>query len=280
MAEIGNRKDIPIEVDLLRHMVVNAIRNQKQKFGKEYGDIVIACDSKKYWRKQHFPYYKANRKKSREESGFDWQLIFDTITLIKQELRSFFPYRVIEVEGAEADDVIASLVEWSTNNEVKEGTLFSEPSPILIISGDHDFIQLQKHKHVSQYSPVQKKFIKPDTTPEKYVLEHIIRGDKGDGVPNVLSSDDCIVTGERQKKIMSVKLEQWVNDPSTMPTDDEFKRNFHRNKTLVDLSQIPLELKTQIINTFESTPKGDKSKLLDYFIKNRMKLMMEHVSEF
>lgn len=280
MAEIGNRKDIPIEVDLLRHMVVNAIRNQKQKFGKEYGDIVIACDSKKYWRKQHFPYYKANRKKSREESGFDWQLIFDTITLIKQELRSFFPYRVIEVEGAEADDVIASLVEWSTNNEVKEGALFSEPSPILIISGDHDFIQLQKHKHVSQYSPVQKKFIKPDTTPEKYVLEHIIRGDKGDGVPNVLSSDDCIVTGERQKKIMSVKLEQWVNDPSTMPTDDEFKRNFHRNKTLVDLSQIPLELKTQIINTFESTPKGDKSKLLDYFIKNRMKLMMEHVSEF
>lgn len=280
MAEIGSRTDIPIEVDLLRHMVVNTIRAHKQKFGRDYGDIVIACDSKKYWRKQHFPYYKANRKKAREESGFDWPLIFDTITLIKEELRTFFPYQVIEVEGAEADDIIATLVEWSTDNEVKEGSLFNEPSPVLIVSGDHDFIQLQRHKHVSQYSPIHKKFIKPETTPEKYVIEHIIKGDKGDGVPNVLSADDCIIKGERQKKIMSTKLEQWVNDPSTMPTDVQFQRNYHRNKTLVDLTQIPDSVKTEIINTFESTPKGDKSKLLDYFIKNRMKMMMEHIGEF
>lgn len=280
MAEIGSRTDVEIDVNLLRHMVINTIRSHRQKFTREYGEVVIACDSKKYWRKQHFPYYKANRKKAREESGFNWPLIFDTINLIKEELRTFFPYKVIEVEGAEADDVIATLVEWSVENDTAEGTLFSEPAPLLIISGDHDFIQLQKYSHVKQYSPIQKKFVKPETTPEKYIIEHIIRGDKGDGVPNVLSSDDCIINGERQKKIITTKLEQWVNDPSTMPTDTVFQRNYHRNKTLVDLSCIPENIKTSIINTFTSLESGNKSKLLDYFIANRMKMMVEHLEEF
>lgn len=275
MAEIGNRKDITIDVDLLRHMVINTIRSHKVKFGNEYGKIVIACDSKKYWRKQHFPYYKANRKKAREESGLDWSAIFDAINLIKEEIRQFFPYRVIEIEGAEADDVIATLVEWSA-----VGSLFVEPNPVLIISGDHDFIQLQKYKHVKQFSPVHKKFIKPETTTDRYVLEHIIKGDRGDGVPNVLSSDDSIISGERQKKIMTAKLEQWVNDPSTMPTDSQFQRNFYRNKLMVDFDSIPVDIKKQIINNFEDIPSGDKSKLLDYFIGHRMKMMIELLSDF
>lgn len=280
MAEIGGRKDVDIEVSLLRHMIVNAIRSHKLKFGREYGKVVIACDSKKYWRKQYFPYYKGNRKKNREDSGFNWPLIFDTINILKEELRAFFPYQVIEVEGAEADDIIATLAEWSEKNDVDEGALFAEPRPMLIISGDHDFIQLQKFKHIKQYSPIHKKFLRPETTPEKYVLEHIIRGDTGDGVPNVLTKDDAIINGIRQSKIMSKKLEEWINDPSTMPTDVVFQRNYHRNKTLVDFACIPEEIKTSIINTFESTPPGDKSKLLNYFITNRMKQMMEHLEEF
>lgn len=281
MAEIGSRKDIEIEVDLLRHMVVNSIRSHKLKFGREYGEVVIACDSKKrYWRKEVFPYYKANRKKAREESGFDWPLIFDTINLIKKELKENFPYKVIEVDGAEADDIIASLVEWSAENDYREGTLVPEPAPLLIISGDHDFIQLQRFNHVRQYSPTQKKFITPERSPKDYIIEHIIKGDKGDGVPNVLSSDDVIINGERQKKIMSSKLEQWISDPSTMPTDVIFQRNYSRNKTLVDFSCIPVNIKREIINTFESTPFGDKSKLLNYFIANKMKIMLEHIGEF
>ena len=280
MAEIGSRNDVEIEVNLLRHMVMNTLRSHKQKFGREYGEIVIACDSKRYWRKQQFPYYKANRKKAREDSGFNWPLIFDTINLIKEEIKSFLPYRVIEVEGAEADDIIATLIEWSVDNDIKEGALFSEPNPWLIISGDHDFIQLQKYNHVKQYSPIHKKFIKPESTPQEYILEHIIKGDKGDGVPNVLTSDDAIINGERQRPISSKKLEQWVKDPSTMPTDVVFQRNFHRNRMLVDFQSIPKDIKEQIINTFTDTPSGDRSKLLDYFITNRMKMMMEHIGEF
>lgn len=280
MAEIGNRKDIDIEVDLIRHMVLNSIRSYKVKFGREYGDIVIACDSKKYWRKEQFKYYKANRKKAREESGYNWPLIFDTINLIKSELTQFFPYKVIEIEGAEADDVIATLAKWSADNDFKEGTLVPEPNPLLIVSGDHDFIQLQQYRHVKQYSPIHKKFIKAESSPSAYILEHIIRGDKGDGVPNVLSSDDSIVNGERQKKIMTTKMEQWIKDPSSMPQDDTFKRNFARNKMLVDLSQIPSNISEEIINTFVNLPNKDKSQLLNYFISNRMKMMMEHIGEF
>lgn len=280
MAEIGNRRDVEIEVNLLRHMVVNTIRSHKVKFGRDFGEVVIACDNKKYWRKTCFPYYKANRKKAREESGLDWSLIFDTINTIKEELRQFFPYRVMEIEGAEADDIIATLAEWSFENDHKEGTLVPEPNPFLIISGDHDFIQLQKYKNVSQYSPIHKKFIKSELTPEKYVIEHIIKGDKGDGVPNVFTSDDAIVKGERQKPVSSKKIQEWLDNPSSMPTDAAFRRNYDRNKQLVDFSYIPKELKEQVINTFENTKSGDKSKLLDYFIANRMKMMLEHLEEF
>lgn len=280
MAEIGNRSDIDIDVGLLRHMVVNSIRSYKLKFERDYGELVIACDSKKYWRKQYFPYYKANRKKAREESGLNWPLIFDTINVIKQELIQFFPYKVLEVEGAEADDIIASLAWWSSNNDLKENSLISESNPFLIISGDHDFVQLQKYKHIKQFSPVQKKFVAAEIDPKMYVIEHTIKGDKGDGVPNVLSSDDVFIKGGRQKPISSKKLAEWVSDPDTMPKDTTFTRNFDRNKTLVDFTYIPSEIRDQIINTFLTIKCSDRSQLLNFFIKHKMKQMLEHIGEF
>ena len=278
MSEVGSRSDVEIQIDLLRHMIINTIRSHKVKFQREYGDVVIACDSKKYWRKQYFPYYKANRKKAREDSGFNWAAIFDAINTLKEELRTFFPYKVIEVEGAEADDVIACLVKWSSEHNLTD-TLFPEPRPVLIISGDHDFNQLQKYKHVKQFSPIQKKFIKPDTTPQRIVLEHIIKGDKGDGIPNVLTSDDAIVQGERQRSVSSKKLEEWMCNPASMPQDDSFKRNFQRNQTLVDFDFIPDPLCQSIINSFVDYPNKDKSQILNYLIQHRMKQMIEHIEE-
>ena len=280
MVEIGGRKDIELDVNLLRHMVLNAIRAHKQKFGREYGEIVIACDSRKYWRKAQFPYYKANRKKSREDSGFNWPHIFDTINLLKEELRTVFPYKVIEVEGAEADDIIATLVFWSNSNDKVVTGLLEEPKPLLIISGDHDFMQLQKYKHVKQYSPVQKKFVKPDMPPHQYLMEHIVKGDKGDGVPNILSADDSIVAGERQRPITSKKLLEFAENGFIACKTDEERRNFHRNKLMVDLDMIPSEVQEAIINNFVTQPVKDKSQLLNYFIEHKMKQMMEHLEEF
>lgn len=279
MAEVGGRNDIEIQVPLLRHMILNSIRGYKQKFGKEYGELVIACDNRNYWRKEIFPLYKAGRKKAREESGFDWKTIFEALTKIKQEIDQYFPYKVIDVEGAEADDIIATLAEWSQTNET-QSILFDEPKPFLIISGDHDFIQLHKYENVKQYSPIQKKFVKSDLGPERYIFEHIIRGDKGDGVPNALSADDSIVNGTRQKPISSKKIEVWYKEPEEMPQDEEFKKNYLRNKTLIHLDHIPVEIKKSIINNYTEQPSKDKSKLLDFFVEHKMKNMLEVIEEF
>lgn len=279
MAEVGGRNDIEIEVPLLRHMIVNSIRGYKQKFGPKYGELVIACDSHSYWRREEFSYYKAGRKKAREESGFDWKVIFEALSMIRDEINDYFPYKVINVPGAEADDIIAVLAEWSQTNDLTTG-LFDEPKPFLVLSGDHDFIQLQKWNNVQQFSPIQKKFVKSDISPEKYAFEHIIKGDKGDGVPNVLSADDSIVAGVRQKPITQKKLDEWFKNPELMPQDDSFKKNYQRNKKLVNFDNIPEKVKTAIINSYVDQPQKDKSRLLNFFVQNRMKNMMELIEEF
>jgi 5'-3' exonuclease len=277
MNEVGGRKDVEISVPLLRHMILNTIRSFKQRFGSEYGEIVIACDNKKYWRKEFFPYYKANRKKAREDSGYDWSLIFDTMSTIKSELDLIFPYKVIDVDGAEADDVIASLAEYSQTLSVGNALFEGDPPPFLIISGDHDFVQLQRYNNVTQFSPVQKKYVKADTTPQRIVLEHTFRGDKGDGVPNVLSADDSIVAGERQKPVTAKKIEEWINK---LPDDSEFQARFKRNQVLVDFNFIPQHIKDAVIDKYKSQPKKDRSQLLNYFMKHKMKQMIELIEEF
>jgi 5'-3' exonuclease len=279
MMEIGNRKDIEVQVPLLRHMILNSIRSYKQRFGKEFGEIVIACDNQSYWRREYFKYYKAGRKKAREDSGLDWKQIFEALNLIRSEIDVFFPYKVINVEGAEADDVIAVLAKWSQTNDTSS-VLFDEPKPFLILSGDHDFIQLQKYENVKQFSSIQKKYVKSDMSPEKYLFDHIIRGDKGDGIPNVLSADDSIVTGTRQKAIRSDKVDIWYKDPDEMPQDLEFKTNYERNRNLVSFDCIPTKISDAIINSFEEQPKKDKSKLLTFFVENKMKNMLELIEEF
>ena len=279
MAEVGNRTDVEIQLPLLRHMILNSIRSYKQKFGATYGELVIACDSSSYWRRKEFSLYKAGRKRAREESGFDWKLIFEALNTIREEINVFFPYKVINVDGAEADDIIAVLAEWSQTHDL-ETKLFDEPKPFLVLSGDHDFVQLQKWNNVKQYSPIQKKFVKPEISPEKYAFEHIIKGDKGDGVPNVLSADDSIEKGIRQKPIMQKKLDEWFKNPELMPTDAEFKKNYERNRRMVSFDCIPKEIKEAIINSYMGQPSKDKSQLLNFFVQNRMKNMMELIEEF
>ena len=267
MAEFNGRKDVDVEINLLRHMVVNTIRSYHVNFKDQYGELVIACDHKRYWRKDIFPYYKANRKKAREESGYNWNAIFDAINTIKAELKEFFPYRVVEVNGAEADDIIATLCKHVDQ-------------PIMIVSGDHDFIQLQKNSSVKQWSPITKKNIVCDSTPEQFLFEHIIKGDKGDGVPNVLTSDDAIITNVRQKPIQSKKMEMWYKDRSTLPTDVVFTKNFDRNQKLIDLSMIPKDIEQSIINTFNIHPLKDRSLILNDFIEHKMKNLMESLEDF
>ena len=265
--QIGNHTNAKIEENMVRHMVLNSLRSYKQKFGEEYGELVIACDNTNYWRKQLFPYYKANRKKNQEKSELDWKSIFECMNKIRAELKEFFPYRVIDIESAEADDIIATLV---SNN------VFDK---ILILSGDKDFIQLHTHQWLKQYDPVRKKWIKHDN-PEQYLLEHVLKGDSGDGVPNVLSSDNCFVVGERQKPLTQKKIDALIELGLDGKFDHQLARNYSRNKQLIDLSMIPENIKVKVLESYNSQTDKNKDKMFNYFIANKLKNLMEHIGEF
>ena len=264
-----------IDENLIRHMVLNSIRMYNVKFKAEYGDLVICADDKKYWRKDLFPYYKAARKKSREESPYDWNLIFETLNRVRDEIRENFPYKVIQIDKTEADDVIGTIC---TNYGVELRN--SQSEKILILSSDKDFMQLQKFANVDQYSPMAKKFLKT-SEPVKFLKEHIIKGDRGDGIPNILSSDDTFITEARQKPVTEKKLNTWVAQKPEDFCDASMLRNYQRNESLIDLSKVPSEYADKILTAYR-TPKEvkGKDKVLNYFIKNRMKQLMEHIQEF
>ena len=273
MMHLNMNKTTKPDEGMVRHMILNSLRMYRSKFKEEYGELILCFDSRHYWRRDHFPYYKAGRKKSREDSNLDWDAIFGCLNDIKQELKDYFPYKHLEVYGAEADDIIATLcLELEYDN-----------GKTLILSGDKDFIQLHRFTNVSQYSPITKKFIK-DIDPHQYLDEHILKGDSGDGVPNVLSPDNTFVDGLRQKPLGKKKIAEWTGEilmPVEMAIPDgEVKRNFQRNQQLIDLSKAPEEIFMSCLRAYQEAPDGDRSKLLNYFIDKRLNNLTESIGEF
>jgi len=268
MAQIANQKG-KLDEHLIRHMILNIIRTHVKNFKNEYGDVVLCCDNRKYWRKEYFPFYKAGRKKTREKSDLDWHMIFDMLAKFKAELRENFPYKVIDVEGAEADDIIGTLVPRQAAHE-----------KVLILSSDGDFLQLQMYgNNVKQYNPSQKKYVK-SVDPLLELKEKIIRGDKGDGIPNIFSPSDCFVRDLRQKPITQKVIQKYLSESPDKWNDESALTGFSRNETLIDLRFIPTEIKEKIINTFEETVPAKRNKLLNYFIEHKLKNLMEVIEEF
>ena len=254
------------DMDVIRSAVLNTLRIYRVKFANEYGELVLCCDDRHTWRKEIFPNYKASRKKTKKSSGIDWQNLYDCLNQLKDEFVLWFPYKVIQVEKAEADDIIATLV-----NLIDERTL--------ILSSDKDFVQLHKF-NVRQYSPMQKKYVESQS--DGWSLhEKIIRGDVGDGVPNIMSDDNVFIDeGRRQKPVTKKKVDAWYHlDPETY-CNKEMLRNYNRNKQLVDLSEIPESIRLNIINQFENAKVGDRKRLLTYFVNHRLKNLTENLSEF
>jgi 5'-3' exonuclease len=268
MMHLNMEKTDKPDVGMVRHMILNSIRMHRQEFNEEYGEIVLAYDSKHYWRGDFFPHYKQNRRKARSKDSKDWESIFECLNKIKQEIKDYLPYKVIEVHGAEADDVIGTLAKKYPDEK------------IMIVSGDKDFIQLQKFSNVSQYSPILKKTINGED-PNEYIKVHILKGDSSDGIPNVLSNDNVFVEGLRQKPLSKKKIEAWKdgNFDNTMATD-EVVRNYSRNKNLIDLECIPVDIQTNILKEFSEAPCGDRSKMLTYFIENKLKELTDSIGDF
>jgi hypothetical protein len=268
MEQIGSSK-APVEENLVRHMILNTMRTYIKKFKESHGpEVVIACDNRKYWRREIFPHYKASRKKNRDASGHDWNSIFECLHKIKEELKDYSPYKVIDVDGAEADDVIASLV-----------MKYSPHQKIMILSSDKDFAQLQKFPSVDQYSPILKRYVK-EPLPSVQLKQMIIRGDKGDGVPNILTKDDVFVVGGRQKPITEAKIINWLNQDPTEFCNEEMLRNYSRNESLIDLTKIPQTIVSEILDKYETTQAKTKSVFMNYMIANKLKNLIEVLDEF
>jgi hypothetical protein len=279
--------------DYVRHAVLNTIRIYHHKFSDEFGELVVCCDAKDNWRKDAFKYYKANRKTTRDNSDFDWPELYRILHKIREELSENFPYKVVYIDKAEADDVIATIVmdqahktermlsefpRFPSATSIEE--LFVEKEPILILSSDKDFIQLQKYENVNQYSPLTKKFLNTDN-PDNFLREHILRGDVSDGVPNFMSSDDTfVVADKRQTPLSKKKVSVWSELEPDVFCEGEQLRNYRRNEMLIDLSKIPEWLQTNIAVEYDNQPKVGRTKLFNYFIKHKLKLLMEHINEF
>jgi hypothetical protein len=259
-----------VNPSMLRHMILNSIRRINKSYRKRFGRLVIATDNHNYWRKSAFQYYKANRKKDRDDSGIDWPLVFSILNDLRDEIKENFPYKVMDVPGAEADDVIGVIAKHFHDNE-----------NILIVSGDKDFQQLQRYEGVSQYGPVQDKMLVTED-PAKFLFEHILHGDKGDGVPNFLSPDDCLVTGVRQSPVYQVKIDAWYGQPPEIFCDGNEKMlvNYYRNKKMVDLTEIPVEVEAAILTEFNVPPVGASEKIFGYLVRSRMRNLLESIREF
>lgn len=272
MMQLGAHTNVPVESNLLRHMILNSLRSYRAQFGKEYGEMVLCCDDVKYWRRDVFPQYKANRKKAREASEIDWKNIFDLLSQIRDEIKENFPYRVIRVSGAEADDVIATLLrKYYIGKTIKNG----QGHKSLILSADKDFVQLHTLGHVKQFDPVRKKWVK-NSDPVQYLKEHIIKGDRGDGIPNIASGDNIFIMNGRQKPVRQTLIDRF--DVDNIPED--LKRGWERNKLLIDLSNTPQHIQEAITEAYNEQEGKDRSKVMNYLISNQMKNLMENIQDF
>ncbi|MDR3503008.1 MAG: hypothetical protein P4L79_10555 [Legionella sp.] len=272
MENINTFQNTDVDLPSIRHMVLNTIRAIKIKF-HDFGQLVICCDSRHYWRKDAFPYYKASRKKDRDASPLDWNKIHEYFNQLKSELTEVFPYRVIEVEGAEADDVIGVLAQ-------EYGKDFCMGEQILICSEDKDFKQLHRFANVKQYGPIFKKDFIVVEDPDLFLKEQIIRGDRGDGIPNILSPANSIVIGKRQKSVMSKNLQEWVKKEPIDFCDPNMLARYIQNRQLIDLTYIPENIKIKIVESYKVQENKKCGNLFQYFMDNSLRLHMENIRDF
>jgi hypothetical protein len=268
--------------NLIRHVTLSTIKSYKKKYGKEYGELVICCDGRKYWRKEFFEQYKGMRKSNRDKSDLDWKLIFDTLSEMREDIAKHFPWRVIHVDRAEADDIIAVMSKWLQDNQLVQEGLVEETQKVLILSSDKDFKQLQLYPTVKQWSPMQKKYITASKQEIRdFMIEHIVKGDTGDGVPNILSKDDVFMIGERQKPMSAKRLAEFIDKGFDACKNDDERRNWHRNATLVDFQFIPEDVQKSIVDTYLSNkPNGDKMTVMNYLMEHRCRLLLEELEDF
>ena len=259
--------------DFLRHLLITQIRTYNKKFKDEYGDLVICADAKgTYWRRDIFPFYKANRKKARELSNIDWKQVFEHIGDIISEIKTYLPYKFIQIDNLEADDIIATLA----LNPPESDDLFEGNEDVLIISNDHDFRQLHDVDYIKQYFPQKKRFER-EAYANLYLFEHICKGDPGDGIPNIKSDPDTFVNEDKRQKAVT---KTFIKSCYTNGVPDIHRARFEKNKKLIDLRQLDESYKELIINTYNNTTIPKKSKLMFYLGSHKLQKNLDCINDF
>lgn len=272
-------KDRHEAINLIRHVILSQLKYYNTKYKQQYGKLIVCCDGKNYWRKKLFPYYKANRKTMRSKIDLDWSLIFETINETIDDLRANFLFPVVRVDYAESDDVIATLTKYFQDHEGIEGPMFDSKQNILIVSSDKDFVQLHVYDNVKQISPVTKRFVE-DPDPAHYLAVKVLKGDKGDGVVNVLSDDDTYVAGKKSPKMTQKRIDALLAEGYDNCSDPVIKRNWNRNRTLIDFSFIPSKISNRILEQYQQPIEGNKQKIFDYLIKHQCNLLLNDINGF
>ena len=267
MMQLGNHSGA-LDEGMVRHMILNTVRSLNSKYRNTYGQLVIAADGPHNWRRTYFPNYKIRRRLNQSKSTLDWSSIYSCMNTVREELKEYFPYPVVHVEGCEADDVIATLTNTFTKNGEK----------VLILSGDKDFRQLHNGL-VTQFDPTRKKFLTVDD-PKEVLKEHIITGDSGDDIPNVLSPDNTFADGIRQVTLTAGRMETLRMISLDMDIGDDIRRNFIRNSTLIDLSNTPQELKDKILAEYSAQLNKPQHDLIKFFMARNLKNLMEYINDF
>lgn len=256
-------------LSFVRHVVLSSIKNTRNQFvAAPQLETVLCCDAKTNWRKEVYPHYKANRKKIRQSMVFPWTEFSEYYEIVKQELIQVLPYKILQIERCEADDIIAVLTH----------TLTSEGKKCIIFSADSDFAQLH-NSSVIQYSQMKRGWVNWPN-PQAELLRKIISGDTGDGVPNVLSDDDTFVNPDkRQKQMRAENLKMLVEavgegKEDTLPI--EIQTNIARNRKLIQLNKdsIPEDIWSEIVAKYTEyqVPRAD---LYKYLSEHNLKLIMK-----
>lgn len=270
--------------DLLKHMILNSIRSHQHKNRSKYGQLVICADGQQNWRRDVFPEYKAARRKGKNESPVDWSFVYEVLGETLNDFRDNFPYPILHHPKAEGDDCIAIATAYAKKHMVKSVGLFEESEPILIIASDKDYLQLQKLGGVDQYSPMKKGMLK-SSDPTRDLMEKILCGDAGDGVPNILSDDDTfIVEGKRQKPFKKSRIEEFLkaSDPEKACQSQTELRNFQRNRQVISFDYIPEYISVDVIEQLKPqlNKKPNRMAIMNYLVTNRMKELLKVVDQF
>jgi hypothetical protein len=293
---------------LWRYYFLSSIFKYIEQFG--INEVVLAVDSKKNWRKDVFPWYKGHRKLLRDkideeaegEGATEWfkfDEYYTELSTLLQEIKENIPFKVIEVESAEGDDVIGILTS-KVNNE------------FVIVANDNDFVQLLKNDKVKLFNPLTKKFIECED-PKKQLMLKICKGDKGDFIPSIsdkhtykteflqycveklsiaknpsnaeviLNSDETVLYNSMfsfmkehgikpsRVTIFSEKVAAGHINNDTLGQllneNEEMKKRFVRNGKLINLTYQPEELKVKVVDTYMDYEIPSLSGLFTYFVK-------------